>query len=85
MNRAKPWLLTALVLAVFLLHQDFWNWSKAEPLVFGFLPIGLAYHAGFSILAAIMMALLVKFAWPKHLESIETQDSERKGQTGEGR
>ena len=39
--------------AVYVLHQDFWNWKKAEPLVFGFLPIGLAYHAGYSILAAV--------------------------------
>jgi hypothetical protein len=31
------------------LHQDSWNW-KDKTLVFGFLPIGLAYHAGFTIL-----------------------------------
>jgi hypothetical protein len=68
MNRTKILLLTLMVLAVYLLHQDYWNWTKAEPLVFGFLPIGLAYHAGYSILAALMMAVLVKFAWPKHLE-----------------
>ena len=59
------------MIAVYVLHQDFWNWKKAEPLVFGFLPIGLAYHAGYSILAAITMAVLVKFAWPKHLEDVE--------------
>jgi len=56
---------------VYFLHQDFWNWTKAEPLVFGFLPVGLAYHAGYSIWAAVLMAVLVKFAWPKHLENIE--------------
>ena len=64
----KKWLLTALVIAVYLLHQDCWNWRKHEPLVFGFLPIGLAYHAGFSCLAAVLMWVLVKFAWPKDLE-----------------
>jgi hypothetical protein len=62
-----------LVLIVYILHQDFWNWKNAEPLVLGFLPIGLAYHAAYSILAAITMALLVKFAWPKHLENIEPE------------
>jgi hypothetical protein len=36
--------------------------------VFGFLPIGLAYHAAYSILASVMMAILVAVAWPKHLE-----------------
>jgi hypothetical protein len=68
MKRVKPILLILLVAAVYVLHQDFWNWRKTEPLIFGFLPIGLAYHAGYSILAAGLMAVLVKFAWPKHLE-----------------
>jgi hypothetical protein len=68
MNRTKILLLTLMVLVVYWLHQDYWNWTKAEPLVFGFLPVGLAYHVGYSMLAAIMMAVLVKFAWPKHLE-----------------
>ena len=71
MSRTKTLLLTLLVLLVYVLHQDFWNWKSAEPLVFGFLPVGLAYHAGYSVLAALTMALLVKFAWPKHLENIE--------------
>ena len=61
----KKLLLVGLVLAVYVLHQDFWNWRQADPLVFGFLPRGLAYHAAYSVLAAIMMALLVRFAWPR--------------------
>jgi len=69
----KKLLLVLLLVTVYALHQDFWNWKKAEPLVFGFLPIGLAYHAGFSILAAITMAILVKFAWPAHLETTESE------------
>jgi len=73
MKPARIILLTLLVAGVYILHQDFWNWNKAEPLVFGFLPVGLAYHAAYSVLASITMALLVKFAWPKHLESIEPQ------------
>jgi hypothetical protein len=64
-------LLFLLIVAVYAAHQDFWNWSKADPLLFGFLPIGLAYHAAYSILAAAMMAVLVAFAWPKHLEEQE--------------
>lgn len=70
----KKLLLTLMVVAVYVLHQDFWNWRAAEPLVFDFLPIGLAYHAGYSILAAVMMAILVKAAWPKHLEKIDGGD-----------
>lgn len=71
MKKVRVLLLTLLVIAVYLLHQDSWNWKKAEPLVLGFLPIGLAYHAGYSILASVTMALLVRFAWPKHLEATE--------------
>ena len=72
--KVKPVILTLLILAIYFLHQDFWNWKRAEPLVFGFLPIGLAYHAGYSILASILMATLVKIAWPKHLENVQPKN-----------
>ena len=71
----KPALLTLMVVAVYLLHQDFWNWRRVEPLVFGFLPVGLAYQAGYSILAMATMAVLVKFAWPAHLEDTVPQQT----------
>jgi hypothetical protein len=71
--KLKTFLLTALVAVVYVLHQDFWNWKEAYPLVFGFLPIGLAYQAGYSILAAAMMAVLVWTAWPKHLEDVVSE------------
>lgn len=56
------------IAALYLLHQDTWFWREARPLVFGFLPIGLAYHALYTLLAALLMAALVRWAWPKHLE-----------------
>ncbi|MES2463707.1 MAG: DUF3311 domain-containing protein [Armatimonadota bacterium] len=62
----KP-LLAIWVVLVLLLHQDIWFW-KDRSLVFGSIPIGLAYHAGYAILAAITMALLVRFFWPGQLE-----------------
>jgi hypothetical protein len=74
MKPGKALFLAALIFAVYLLHQDFWNWKKTEPLVLGFLPIGLAYHVGYSILAAILMAVLVKLAWPKHLEEEQSSN-----------
>jgi hypothetical protein len=73
----KKWLLVLLVITIYLLHQDYWNWKKTEPLVFGFLPIGLAYHAGYSVLAAFMMWLLVRFAWPKELDDMERETPPR--------
>ena len=38
-------LLTIATLTLYALHQDIWFWRTARPLVFGFLPIGLVYHA----------------------------------------
>jgi surface polysaccharide O-acyltransferase-like enzyme len=71
----KKLVLSLLVLGMFLLHQDCWNWRKSE-LVFGFLPLGLAYHAGYAILAAVLMAVLVKFAWPRELDEMEARSQE---------
>lgn len=71
--KLKTFLLTALLAVIYVLHQDFWNWKEVYPLIFGFLPIGLAYQAGYSILAAAMMAVLVRTAWPKHLENVESE------------
>ncbi len=61
-------LLVVVVVALYILHQDFWFWRTAHPLVFGFVPIGLFYQAVFSIAASLVMWLLVKYAWPSHLE-----------------
>lgn len=68
-------LLALLVTIVYLLHQDFWNWSKVEPLVFGFLPIGLAYHVAYSLVASLTMLLLVRFAWPDFANNDEPADA----------
>jgi len=66
-------LLTAVIVALYLLHQDVWFWRVARPLVFGFLPIGLAYHAAFCLASALLMWVLTRLAWPAHLE----EDSRR--------
>lgn len=58
-------LLIFVVLAV--LHQDAWNWSSTY-LVFGFMPLGLAYHALYSLTAALFWGIVIKFAWPEDLE-----------------
>lgn len=60
-----------LILIVFLifvvLHQDFWNWDNSN-LVFGFMPVGLFYHACYSLAAAAFWAIVMKVAWPTELE-----------------
>lgn len=63
------------VVVLYILHQDFWFW-RTPRLVFGFVPVGLFYHFCFSIAASLVMWLLVKFAWPSHLErEVEEQTS----------
>ena len=60
-------LLVVAVAALYILHQDIWFW-RSSYLVFGFIPIGLFYQGMFSVAAALLMWLLVTFAWPSHLE-----------------
>lgn len=57
-----------LVVALYVLHQDVWLWRTARPLVFGFLPIGLAYHAAYTIACSLLLWWLVHRHWPTHLE-----------------
>jgi hypothetical protein len=73
-----PWILALLIAAMIILHQDTWNWRTAEPVVFGFLPIGIAYHAAYTLAAALLMALLVHFAWPSEIER-DAEEHARKG------
>ena len=73
----KRILLVVAVIALYVLHQDIWYWRTAHPLVFGFVPIGLFYQGCFSGAASLLMWLLVKYAWPVHLEQeIEHRESE---------
>ena len=60
-------LLLAALLLVFVLHNDFWQWDDATPL-WG-LPVGLTYHIVYCLVAALLMWLLVRFAWPEELGS----------------
>jgi hypothetical protein len=65
------WVLYILTAVLIVLHQDWWNWKKIDPKAFGFMPIGLWYHALYCIAAAVLLALFVIFTWPKHLEEVE--------------
>ncbi len=58
-----------------MLHQDFWLWND-RTLLLGFLPVGLAYHAGYSIAAAALWALAVIFAWPSGLGGDEHDEGD---------
>ena len=57
-----------MVTVFFVLHQDFWFWNSARPLVFGFLPIGLFYHVVYMLASSLVLYVLVEFFWPAQLE-----------------
>ena len=58
----------AFVIVLFVVRFDFWNWDDRS-LVWGFMPIGLAFQAGISVLAGLGWLLIVKFAWPDAVEA----------------
>jgi len=58
------WLLIVLLV---ILHQDDWFWLDGT-LVWGFIPIGLFYHACLSLAAGIVWYLATRYCWPRNLE-----------------
>ena len=65
MHRFAPLIVLA---ALYLLHQDFWLWTSVRPLVFGFLPVGLFYHAAYTVGISFVLFALMPYLWPAHLD-----------------
>jgi len=74
-------LVWALVALLAIVHWDFWYWDD-RTLVFGFLPIGLAYQALFSLACGLTWWLAVRFAWPGELEEWAAAGDEAPGGAG---
>ena len=60
-------LVFLFVLIFMFLHHDFWLWDD-RTLVFGFLPSGLAWHAGYSVACTVFWYLVMRYAWPSSIE-----------------
>jgi len=78
----KRSLLIIAIIALYLLHQDFWFWRAAAPVVLGFLPIGLFYHVCYTLVISALMWALVKYAWPSRLD--EGAGEWESGRAGDG-
>ena len=65
--------ITAFI-ALLVFHKDFWNWDN-NTLLWGFMPVGLAYHASISIGAALLGAWCCFKCWPKHLDKAGETDA----------
>ena len=77
----KRSLLVIAIIALYLLHQDFWFWRAAAPVVLGFLPVGLFYHVCYTLVISALMWALVKYAWPSRLD--ERSEEWESGRAGE--
>lgn len=65
-EKGSRWIVAGLVLALLVLHQDLWFWRDAR--LFLGLPIGLSYHVLYCVAVALVMALAVRWAWPRELQ-----------------
>lgn len=57
-----------LIILLAILHQDFWWRADHRTLVFGFLPVSLAYHIGVSIAASVLWGMACYFCWPRDVD-----------------
>lgn len=56
-------LLLIVFVVLFVLHQDFWLRDNPR-LIFGVLPVSLAYHVGWTAAVALAWYFVTRFAWP---------------------
>lgn len=70
--------LLLLVVGVLLLRNDWWNWNSPHPLLLGVIPVGLWWQVMVSLAATGMMWLMVRLAWPAHLEDVQPESSPTK-------
>lgn len=71
---SKRALIVAYFVVLFVLHQDFW-WKGDATLVFGVLPISLAYHIAWTLLVAVGWVFVGKYCWPEKLDDASGEAS----------
>ena len=52
--RTKSRLAALLIAVMYALHQDIWFW-RTPTVVFGVLPIGLFYHAAYTLATSLLL------------------------------
>lgn len=63
-RRAHARIFAGLALALVILHFDACNNHRIEPLVLGWIPIDLAYHLGWIVLATALVFYMTARVWP---------------------
>ena len=69
----RQFCIWSLVAGLLVLHQDNWFWTDGT-LVFGFMPVGLLYHAGISVLAAGLWFAAILLIWPTGVDEAISSD-----------
>ncbi|MDP6039186.1 MAG: DUF3311 domain-containing protein [Candidatus Latescibacteria bacterium] len=69
-HKTKVWPL-GFLLILLLLFLNFWMWDN-DALILG-LPVNLLYHIGMCFLATLAMWVIVRKAWPHHLDEEDTE------------
>jgi|AP95_1055475.scaffolds.fasta_scaffold415544_1 hypothetical protein len=64
---SKKWAAFGLLAVMYVLHNDWWLWSDST--IIAGLPVGLGYHVLYMILTALVLVIVVRLAWPTHLDS----------------
>ncbi len=64
-EKTKIWPLSILFLLL-ILFFNFWMWDN-NALILG-MPINLLYHIGLCVLTTLSMLVIVRLAWPHHLD-----------------
>ena len=65
-QQTKIWPL-GILLILLILFLNFWMWDN-NALILG-LPINLLYHIVMCILTSLSMLVIVRLAWPHHLDA----------------
>ena len=65
-QKTKIWPLSVL-LVLLILFFNTWMWGN-DALILG-LPINLLYHIGLCVLTTLCMLVIVRLAWPYHLDA----------------
>ncbi len=65
-QQTKIWPLGVLLILL-ILFFNFWMWDN-NALILG-LPINLLYHIVMCILTSLSMLVIVRLAWPHHLDA----------------
>jgi len=77
-SSSGPKIIFGLVVLLLILHQDNWFW-ESDTLLFGFMPIGLFWHACISMGATATWFLATRIAWPFDSETQPTAGDQNGG------